>query len=256
METNLRKIDFDRVYCLFEQSGVFKRVFKDKGFKCYDVDIANDFGHTDILLDLFFDIDLYRLGSESFFRHIGGSPLFLAFFPCTYFSQYNLLFYRGNQCFEDGWDSINHVESRLKEMARYFVWLRSLIQICEENSYKLIIENPYHESLLRFFMRKPDLVDYCRHWHGDSFKKPTAYWFYGCQPAATSWFYQNKRASIEVTVSSIPHYHSNNSAMVRRSLIHPEYAKHFVECFILGEKSHVQTALDFDGFDGNLNFDE
>ena len=252
----MSRIDFDRVYCLFEQSGTFKNVFLEKGYKAYDVDIMNEFGQTDYNVDLFKAINDYRLGGASFFRGIGGKPLFLAFFPCTYFSQFNLLFLRGSSGFKDGWDAIRYMGERMEIMVYFFVTLRCLIQLCLDCDYALIIENPYHESLLRMFMRKPDVVDYCRHWHGDVMKKPTGYWFYNCEPAASDWFFSNKRASIEVTVDDVPHYHNSQSAMIKRSMIHPDYARHFVECFILGEKKHQQLSLDLKSWNDNLNFDE
>lgn len=46
-----------KVYCLFEQSGTFKNVFKGLGIEAEDYDIQNDFGETDVIADLFQQID-------------------------------------------------------------------------------------------------------------------------------------------------------------------------------------------------------
>lgn len=43
-------------YCLFEQSGTFKKQFQNLGFHSEDFDIRNDFGETDNIVDLFREI--------------------------------------------------------------------------------------------------------------------------------------------------------------------------------------------------------
>lgn len=45
-----------KVFCLFEQSGTFKNVFKEFGYEAYDCDILDDFKQTDFQVDLFADI--------------------------------------------------------------------------------------------------------------------------------------------------------------------------------------------------------
>ena len=44
-------------HLLFEQSGVFKNVLKSHGFNAYDYDIKNEYGETDIEIDLFEQIE-------------------------------------------------------------------------------------------------------------------------------------------------------------------------------------------------------
>ena len=44
------------VYCFFEQSGTFKNEFKKLGVDAIDLDILNDFGETDKIIDLFAEI--------------------------------------------------------------------------------------------------------------------------------------------------------------------------------------------------------
>lgn len=44
------------VYCFFEQSGTFKNEFKKLGVDAIDLDISNDFGETDNIIDLFAEI--------------------------------------------------------------------------------------------------------------------------------------------------------------------------------------------------------
>lgn len=46
-----------KVWCFFEQSGTFKNEFKKLGIDAVDVDIQNNFGQTDHVVDLFAEIE-------------------------------------------------------------------------------------------------------------------------------------------------------------------------------------------------------
>ena len=46
-----------KVWCFFEQSGTFKNEFKKLGIDAVDVDIQNNFGQTDHVVDLFSGIE-------------------------------------------------------------------------------------------------------------------------------------------------------------------------------------------------------
>lgn len=55
-----------KVYCLFEQSGTFKNQFKALGYDAIDIDIQNNFGQTDLVMDLFGEIEkAYGGGNRS-----------------------------------------------------------------------------------------------------------------------------------------------------------------------------------------------
>lgn len=49
-------MEIKKAHCLFEQSGVFKEAFISNGIQSEDYDIENDFGKTDHVVDLFFEI--------------------------------------------------------------------------------------------------------------------------------------------------------------------------------------------------------
>ena len=54
-----------KVYCFFEQSGTFKREFIKLGIPAEDLDIQNNFGETDHIIDLFAEIEkAYRGGAK------------------------------------------------------------------------------------------------------------------------------------------------------------------------------------------------
>ena len=46
-----------KVHCFFEQSGTFKNEFKKLGIDAVDVDIQNNFGQTDHVVDLFAEME-------------------------------------------------------------------------------------------------------------------------------------------------------------------------------------------------------
>lgn len=85
----------NKVYCFFEQSGTFKKAFKNLGIDAEDYDILNDFGETDHQIDLFAEIENAYAGKPSVFDKIGKDDLILAFFPCTRFQAYNCANFQG-----------------------------------------------------------------------------------------------------------------------------------------------------------------
>ena len=46
-----------KVFCFFEQSGTFKNEFIKLGIPAVDIDIQNNFGQTDHVVDLFDQIE-------------------------------------------------------------------------------------------------------------------------------------------------------------------------------------------------------
>lgn len=85
----------NKVFCLFEQSGTFKKEFQKLGIHAEDYDILNDFGETDHVTDLFSEIDKAYDGKQSLFDEVGECDLVLAFFPCTRFEAKVPLAFRG-----------------------------------------------------------------------------------------------------------------------------------------------------------------
>ncbi len=51
------KRTFNKAWCMFEQSGTFKNEFIKLGIPAVDLDIQNNFGETDYVIDLFAEID-------------------------------------------------------------------------------------------------------------------------------------------------------------------------------------------------------
>lgn len=85
-----------KVYCLFEQSGIFKNEFKKLGYKAYDYDIQDKFGETDYICDLFVDIESAYKDEQSIFDDITNEDMILAFFPCIRFEDQIQMAFRRN----------------------------------------------------------------------------------------------------------------------------------------------------------------
>jgi hypothetical protein len=64
-----------KVWCFFEQSGTFKNEFKKLGYDAVDLDIQNNFGETDHVVDLFKEIEDAYDGKPSLFDQIRGGKM-------------------------------------------------------------------------------------------------------------------------------------------------------------------------------------
>lgn len=121
-----------------------------------------------------------------------------------------------------------------KELAYLYEELSKLFLIVVNRGYRLIVENPYSTQhyLTRYFPIKPALIDQDRTQDGDYYKKPTQFWFVGCKPEANLVF-----EPIEDTpVCNIENAHRADipakNRVVKRSMIHPQYARRFIMRYI------------------------
>lgn len=226
------------VFCFFEQSGTFKRAFLELGIPAIDLDICNDFGETDVKIDLFSQIERAFTGKVSVFTDITPDDLILAFFPCTYFCEHNVMFFSGTNKNFHGWSNTAKIENileRTQERNRYYSTLLKLCHIVETNNLRLIIENPYnpHHFLRYNFPYKPAVIDMNRRLSGDYFKKPTQYIFVNCTPAG------KKSMQFDKPAKYVAH-----QTTVNRSIISSDYAHNFICDHILGiESGHTMPTL-------------
>lgn len=226
------------VHCFFEQSGTFKHEFQKLGIPAKDYDIRNDFGETDCVCDLFDEIELECHGVDGLFGRIDKDDLILAFFPCTYFSSNNQMFFEGTNF---AWRNLTQVErlGKIIDRARmrncYYVTLLKFCKIIEERHLRCIIENPYNaHHYWRFnFPYRPAVIDMNRRLRGDYFKKPTQYIFINCAPAGKMSLQFDKAER-----------YINDVSTVERSMISPDYARNFICDHILGiESGYSQPSL-------------
>lgn len=222
----------NKVWCFFEQSGTFRDRFIELGIPSIDCDIQNEYGKTDIQLDLFNEIDKAYNGHESLFDDITSEDLVLAFFPCIRFTQQaELLFNQAapQYCLKSDYDKISSAMQFEKERYEFFTIFCKMVQVCILRNIRLVIENPYSNNhyLVRYFPIKSKVLDFDRRTRGDFFKKPTQYWFINCEPS------YNFDSLFKVqTIQGVSKKVTYCSTRVR-SEISSEYALQFIQEFIL-----------------------
>lgn len=236
------------VHCFFEQSGTFKHAFRQLGIPANDYDCDNRFDETNVVCDLFNEINMAWNKCPSIFDGIKPDELIIAFFPCIYFNEHNEMYFCGtsyNLRSYSGAAKIEQIIKRADKRHYYYSLLLKLFGICEERHLPLIVENPYNaHHYLRFnFPYKPAVIDMNRTLRGDYFKKPTQYFFLNIEPGhGQSLAKIHKMQFIEDKPSSPV----SGKCSIERSLISPEYAHNFICDFILDESSgnNVPTLFD------------
>lgn len=217
-----------------------KNEFKKLGYEAYDYDIQNNFGETDYVIDLFSEIENAYDDKPSIFDNIGQDDLVLAFFPCIYFEAMQMTYY----CF----DSTNLrgksrkqkydiVIDRIRNRERFLILLYKLCGIVEVRNIRLILENPstqpHYLLLTQNFCKKPTIIDKNRMLRGDYFKKPTAYWYFNCEPTYGQSYQNDKKQKI---INKCSGGVKAGICSEERSMISPDYARNFICDFILGKK--------------------
>ena len=223
-------------WCLFEQSGTFRDAFKKHGIQAQCVDIRNDYNQTDIILDLFNEINKASLNLVSFFDNIAKDDIVFAFFPCIRFTEKNSLNARckgGGMLNKSDFEKLCYSSNLINETAQYYELFCNLFKIAHKRGFKMVVENPHNTAfnfLKTFFPLTPQVIIADRaKYGGDYFKKPTAFWFVNCEP-------QNNMIFENVNVPKIKRIqvdcgkHGGNKL---RSEISPSFADRFLREFVL-----------------------
>ena len=241
-----------KAHCFFEQSGTFKREFIKLGIPAEDYDIQNNFLETDHQIDLFAEIENAYQGGASVFDGISQQDLIVAFFPCIYFETIQMCYYQCshlNNSHKPFHERIEDAIERLQERTRFHTLLYKLVNVATKRGVRLIIENPattpsYLIGTQNF--PNPTFIDTNRMRRGDFFSKPTAYWFFGCDPTNLESYQYDKQQK------TILHSRPAKQAGIcseERSMISPDYARNFICDFILGKRQpHTrpeQTTIQF-----------
>lgn len=220
---------FSKVHCLFEQSGTFKKAFKELGYNAIDYDI-NKTENVDVVVDLFMQIFFANEEKRySVFDNISQDDLVIAFFPCTYFSDQSQLLSRGDSYEQKEWSVKKKLEysmEQMQERSSFYTFLCSLCLLAIKRGFKLIIENPYGKVnfLKHFFPLKPEVVLLDRRKMGNFYKKPTQFFFINCVPEFKLW---NECAETMGKKKLI----EDNKGFAR-SIISPTFAKNFIKTYI------------------------
>lgn len=221
---------FNKVHCLFEQSGTFKKAFKELGYNAIDYDI-NKTENVDVVTNLFYQIYLENTeDKKSIFNGISQDDLVIAFFPCTYFSDQSQLLSRGDNYGQKEWSEKQKLEYSMKQMQErqgYYSNLCSLCLIAIKKGFKLIIENPYGKVnfLKQYFPIKPKVIIMNRQKMGDFYKKPTQFFFINCNPEFNLQNEYNLENKMQKRIE--------DNKGIERSIISPAFAKNFIKDFII-----------------------
>lgn len=219
-----------KFHCFFEQSGTFKNEFKKLGYEAIDYDIQNEFNQTDMVIDLFDEIQLGYLDAPSIFDSITKKDTIIAFFPCVRFEDQIQMAFRGTQFQMKSWSYEQKLENDLKlhkELDLMYETITKLAIVCLRKEIPLIIENPYSTThyLTKYWAIPATVIDKDRTTRGDYYQKPTQYWFINCEPKYNMIF----EAYVVNDRKTIKNVHNKTE----RSMISKDYANRFIREFIL-----------------------
>lgn len=230
-----------KVHCFFEQSGTFKNEFKKLGYDAYDYDIQNNFGETDYVIDLFNEIENAYDENPSIFDDITSDDLVLAFFPCIYFcamSQVDMYFSAKNYRKMSQRQKTDIILERNSNREMFYRYAVKMISVCIMRNIPIIMENPWSmQTFLKSnFVAPPTIIDNDRSLRGDYFKKPTAYWFFNCEPTYGKSIQKDKSVK---RILDCSHGIEAGMCSEERSMISPDYARNFICDFIIGKKQNI-----------------
>ena len=232
-----------KAHLLFEQSGTFKNEFIKHNISAIDYDISNKFNQTDYVIDLFSQIHkAFNTKDRTIFDQISPSDIVIAFFPCTKFDEQIKLWFRGDAYSMKDWSEIEKLTYDLllhNQLHENYVTLTELALIAYNRNLKLIIENPYSRSgyLSTYWCHNPAIIHKDRRVYGDYYKKPTQFFFFNAEPKDNDiplpkdngvGVYQPM-----VNMSSSFYQNGATNKFLARSMIAPDYAKYFIEQYIL-----------------------
>lgn len=230
-----------KVHCFFEQSGTFKNEFIKLGYEAFDYDIQNEYGQTDYVIDLFNEIEKAYEEKPSIFDTITQDDLIIAFFPCIYFCATSqmafYMTYTNYRKLEDQ-DKIKEILKRTEKRKEFFSLLIKFCAVCLNKKIRMIFENPWAEQtyLKANFIKVPDLIDTNRTLRGDFFVKPTAFWYWNCEPTYGESYQNDKEKK---TIMNSKQGKEKGLCSEERSMISPDYARNFICDFILGKKQNL-----------------
>lgn len=237
-----------KVHCFFEQSGTFKNEFIKLGYPAEDYDIQNNFGETNHVVDLFKAIEDAYEGKPSLFDNIGGGDLILAFFPCIYFcetSQCAFRFWHFNYRKLSVKEMTDKILERSSNRTFFYNLAIKMCSIAKQRGLRLIMENPWSGIgyLNNNFVEDPKVIDMDRTMRGDYYKKPTAFWYFNCEPTFGATYQKPKQVK---TIRKTKGSSQAGLCGEERSLISPDYARNFICDFILGKKQNYSQLFLFE----------
>ena len=238
-----------KVHCFFEQSGTFKNEFIKLGIPAEDYDIQNNFGETDHVIDLFAEIEKAFDCDASIFDDIVKDDFIIAFFPCIEFSCVAQMWFSLDQRDYKTWKykkRIDYMLEKSKNRSYMFDLLYKFCGICLDKEIRMVFENPWGINTYlkqNVFLQKPSVIDNDRSLRGDYRSKPTAYWYFNCEPTY-GCSYQPTPKHLVKNHNQLKKAPKAGICSEERSMISPDYARNFICDFILGkEQKFSQLSL-------------
>lgn len=172
----------------------------------------------------------------------------MAFFPCIEFSCVAQMWYSLGQKDYSKWaylKRIKYMVEKNRNRSRMFELLIMFCGIVLDKGIRMILENPWSEQTYlkqNVFLKSPSMIDKDRTLRGDYMKKPTAYWFWNCEPTSGRSFQKTPPEKVKRIdrMKKAPHA---GLCSEERSMISPDYARNFICDFIIGKKQE-HTELD------------
>ena len=129
---------------------------------------------------------------------------------------------------------IKEILKRSNKRKEYYDRLIKFCAVCLQKGLRMVFENPYSEQtyLKANFIKVPDVVDMNRMLRGDYYKKPTAYWFFNCEPTYGESYQNDKEQKIIMKSKGGV---KSGLCSEERSMISSDYARNFICDFILGK---------------------
>ena len=184
------------------------------------------------------------------FKNIKENDLVLAFFPCIYFCEasqcaFHLWHFNYRTWTEEA--KIAKILEREKKRTEYYSRLIKLVGVCLSRKIRIIIENPWSGVgyLNNNFLKEPSIIDMDRTRRGDFYKKPTAFWFFNCEPSNGCSFQKTPINKIK-TIRNSKSATKAGLCSEERSLISTDYARNFICDFVLGQSQPTVCKTLFD----------
>ena len=141
-------------------------------------------------------------------------------------------------------DRSDKILERSANREKFFRLAVKMISVCIIRNIPIIMENPWSmQTFLKSnFVSAPTIIDNDRSLRGDYFKKPTAYWFFNCEPTYGQTMQKDKKVK---RVLDCRHGGEPGICSEERSMISPDYARNFICDFILGKRQDIGQMMLF-----------
>lgn len=182
-------------------------------------------------------------GGHSLFDSITKEDLIVAFFPCIEFSCAAQMWFSLGQRDYKKWNMrriSQYMLNKSNERTYKFNLLYKFCFVVLERGLRMIFENPWGLNTYlkqNVFLKKPDVVDMDRSLKGDFFVKPTAYWFFNCQP--TNGLTIQPARKPPKNILNCKKAPKAGLCSEERSMISSDYARNWICDFVIGKKQDI-----------------